>query len=128
MAYRINGRDAEGDAYLAAIDSLPDNELKYVDIGFRNNRLRISTWEGGLKLLDFRPDGSSRAARKVMSKDEVKILVASFLTNHDGWKVRLDWEQIEISSREAWYRTARLLLIAVTVIVITLLALKFIRH
>ena len=128
MAYLIDGRDAAGDAYIDAIDSLPDNDLKYVDVGTRNNRLRISTWPGGLQLLHYRPDGSSWVARRVLNKDEVKILVAGFLTNRNDWTAQLDWEQVEVTSREARYRTVRILLMAVIAVVLALLLVKLIGH
>ncbi len=119
-SYFIDGREARGDDYARAIDELPSDDLGYIRIEIpEGSTVMVSTYPGGFLVTDERTDGSSWTT-PTLPKDRVKDLIASFLRGGDTWREGLQWELTTLTTRDAWWRTLRLLLIGAVVIALAL--------
>ena len=122
MTYLIDGKPAQGEDYALAIESLPIDDLDCVQIGTPDRGyVSVSTIAGGFLVTDERPDGSSWAARSALTKEQVKNLVASFLSGSDKWRTGLEWELVVLTRQEGRRRTMRILLIGAVVVALALL-------
>jgi hypothetical protein len=125
--YLIDGRTAEGDAYLRAIDALPKDALEFVVVELpRKGSLKVCTYPEGFLVHRTLPDGSIWSVQPHVSKDGAKSLVGDFLAGREDWKAGLDWEQIALSAREGRHRMLRVLVVAGVVIGFALLVVRLI--
>jgi hypothetical protein len=118
-SYLIDGKEAQGEDYARAIDALPSDDLGFVRVKIpETGTVMVSTYPGGFIVTDERLDGSSWTS-PTLAKDRVKDLVASFLRG-DDWREGLQWELTTLTTRDAWRRTLRIVLIGVVVIALAL--------
>lgn len=98
--YLIDGKEARDKDYAFAIESLPTDGSDYVGIGLPDgDSVVISAVSGGFLVTNERPDGSSWAARSMLTRDQVEDLVASFVSRSDEWREGLAWEPVILPSR-----------------------------
>jgi hypothetical protein len=99
--YVIDGKQAQGEDYLGAIDALACNDLCYVRVIIPDKgTLMVSVYPGGLLVTDERQDGSSWTS-PVLATDRVKDLVGLFLDGRDDWRKGLDWELTTVATTVA---------------------------
>ena len=120
MPYFIDGKQAQGEEYAGAIDALPSDDLGSVRVKIpEKGTLIVSTYPGGFLVTDERLDGSSWAS-PTLAKDRVKDLVGLYLKGRDDWREGLEWQLTTLTTKDAWRRTVRILLIGALVVAFVL--------
>jgi|GEM_PF-1998156 len=128
VTYMINGVAAEGDAYVRAIDALPEGELDLVFTLPEKGSLALFGISGEFTVQRQLPDGSIWCLGPYISTDDAKKLVAGFLADPEDWRAGLDWWQLGLSTREGWHRIARILVIGVIVVALAWLVRRYWSH
>lgn len=124
-SYLIDGKEAQGDDYVRALDELPNDDLGYVCIEIpERGTVMVSTYPGGFLVTDERLDGSSWTS-PTLAKERVKDLVASFLRGGDTWRDGLQWELTTLATKDAWQRAIRILLIGAFLVALALWLIRF---
>ena len=118
-SYLINGKPAQGDDFIPAIDALPTDDAS-VSIKIPNKgELIIFRFSEGFWVNDQRPDGSTWTT-PTLDLDRVRDLVRAFIEDRVNWRDGLEWELTSLATRDARRRTLRLALIGAILIALAL--------
>ena len=102
--YLLDGKEARGEDYLAAIDSVaaaPTHDPAWVCVRVAGvGTLVVSTGLGGLSIDDERSDGSTWTKYE-LTKQEAKALVATFLDGSTNWRSETGWELTKLATKQA---------------------------
>jgi len=102
--YFIDGQEARGEDYAAAIDSVaeaPADDPAWVHVEAPGvGGLVIGNGLDGLSVEDRRADGSAWTKYE-LTKQQAKDLVAALLDGSTDWRAETGWELTELATRDA---------------------------
>jgi hypothetical protein len=107
-SYLLDGKEAHGADYIAPLEILSDEDD--IHIGIPDERgLIVSVCSDGFFGTEERPDGSTYLTTG-LTKERVRALVHSFLSEAEDWREGLEWELTTHPSKRVARRALLLLL------------------
>ena len=117
-SYLIDGKPAQREDFVRAIDELPSDDLDFVSVKIpdRGEVSVLRTSEGFL-VHDERLDGSTWMT-PALPPDRAKDLVRAFVEDRPYWRDGVEWEMNSLTTRDAWVRFFRIALIGFVLIAV----------
>jgi|SRR5687767_10320881 len=118
-AYLINGKAAQGEDFVRAIDALPtDDDFVHIQIP-NKGEVTVLRFSEGYWVDDQRADGSTWTS-PTLDLNGVRDLVRAFIEDRANWRDGVEWELTSPTKRDARRRTLRLALIGSVLIALAL--------
>ncbi len=119
-SYFLDGKEARDDDYIRAIEMFPDDDIGFVRITIPNEGiLLVSSHPAGYVITNERLDGSSWLS-PVLDKEQIRELIELFLDRDENWRGAFEWELFSVTTKDAAFRTSRILLIGAVLIALAL--------
>lgn len=111
-SYLINGKLAQGEDFIRAIDALPTDDDDFICIQIPDKgEVTVLRFSEGFLIDDRRADGSTWVS-PTLTADRAKDLVRAFLEDRPYWRDGIEWELTTLTRKDVWLRLLRIAVIS----------------